>query len=261
MYAQKPRVMEIQVRMDCKGCVQKIKKALSGINGTYDLQIDFSQQKIIVIGWADPEKVIKAINKTRRVATVCSPTEVANAPAPDGGAPPPDNANPPGEAPAPAAEPPPPPSEPPKDQPPQPPENPSPGAAASETKTPQPPQSSGPKDVGEVHVVYQPPPIYSYGYDYAHGYGPAYSYGYGIHHRNPGFTQEQPEPAYVIHSYNTYQPSPYITGYQYAQSPPRSTPYGRMNQYYEGDYDSGSSSNGNITSMFSDENPNACTIS
>lgn len=30
---QKPQVTEIQVRIDCNGCVQKIKKALHGING------------------------------------------------------------------------------------------------------------------------------------------------------------------------------------------------------------------------------------
>ncbi|KAE9594934.1 putative heavy metal-associated domain, HMA [Lupinus albus] len=30
---QKPRIIEIHVRMDCNGCVQKVKKALNGING------------------------------------------------------------------------------------------------------------------------------------------------------------------------------------------------------------------------------------
>ena len=32
---QAPRVTQIQVRVDCNGCVQKIKKALNGIHGMY----------------------------------------------------------------------------------------------------------------------------------------------------------------------------------------------------------------------------------
>ncbi|XP_019419443.1 PREDICTED: uncharacterized protein LOC109329966 isoform X2 [Lupinus angustifolius] len=49
---QKPRVIEIHVRMDCNGCMQKVKKALNGIN--------------------DPEKVVKAIKKTRTMTTICN---------------------------------------------------------------------------------------------------------------------------------------------------------------------------------------------
>ncbi|CAI9118995.1 OLC1v1020645C4 [Oldenlandia corymbosa var. corymbosa] len=72
---EKPRVTEIQVRMDCNGCVQKIKKALHGINGICELYIDFPQQKITIIGWADPEKIVKAIKKTRKTAIICSHSE------------------------------------------------------------------------------------------------------------------------------------------------------------------------------------------
>ncbi|QHO37671.1 heavy metal-associated isoprenylated plant protein 25 isoform X3 [Arachis duranensis] len=80
---QKPRVTEVHVRMDCQGCVQKIKKALSGINGIYDLYIDYPQQKITIIGWADPEKILKAIKKTRKIATISNidlPTDVPQPP-------------------------------------------------------------------------------------------------------------------------------------------------------------------------------------
>ncbi|OIV95908.1 hypothetical protein TanjilG_27012 [Lupinus angustifolius] len=57
--------------MDCNGCMQKVKKALNGINGIYDIYIDF-QQKISIIGCADPEKVVKAIKKTRTMTTICN---------------------------------------------------------------------------------------------------------------------------------------------------------------------------------------------
>ncbi|XP_010528813.1 PREDICTED: uncharacterized protein LOC104805828 isoform X2 [Tarenaya hassleriana] len=69
---EKPRITEIKVRMDCNGCVQKIKKALHGINGINDIYVDFPGQKLTVVGWADPEKIVKAIRKTRKTATICS---------------------------------------------------------------------------------------------------------------------------------------------------------------------------------------------
>ncbi|KAK6913728.1 Heavy metal-associated domain, HMA [Dillenia turbinata] len=259
---EKPRVIEIQVRMDCNGCVQKIKKALNGINGIYDLYIDFPQQKITIIGWADPEKIVKAIKKTRKAATVCAHTEQPTDPAakpteptPEGGEPKPDAASPPpAENTAPEA----PPTEPPKD--PQPPENPpapeaAPPPAANDQTGGQPSNASKPKDVEEVHVIYHHPPDYRYRYGYGHCHGMHWD---NHHPSDQGFRQEPPQPIYVTHSYNTYRPSPFITEYEHIRAPPQNMHYNSMNHYSE-DYHN-NRSNGNITSMFSDENPNACRI-
>ncbi|KAF5737027.1 hypothetical protein HS088_TW14G01183 [Tripterygium wilfordii] len=325
---EKPRVTEIQVRMDCNGCVQKIKRALHGINGIYDIYIDFPQQKLTIIGWADPEKILKAIRKTRKIATICSHTEPETATQPteqppDGGAEPipePEATNsPPAETPLaeapPAAESPPPPENPPPEAA----QAPSPLHIANDTNTARPTQPTGPKDVGEVHVIYHhPPPDYGYRYGYNQGYvrpwnkypsgqglPPAaksppppenpppeaaqapsplpiandtnaaqpthppldYGYRYGYCHgyvrpwnkypSGQGLPPESSQPLHVTHSYNSYKPSPYVTEYDYTRSPPRYTYYNRRDHYNE-DYHS--SSNGNITSMFSDENPNACII-
>ncbi|GMH08575.1 hypothetical protein Nepgr_010415 [Nepenthes gracilis] len=266
---QNPRVTEIQVRMDCNGCVQKIKKALNGINGIYDFYIDFPQQKLKIIGWTDPKKIIKAIKKTGRIATICSDSEATDQPvlAQDDGSlpppPPPDARNPPA-AEARTTETPPPSTEPPKDQPQLPPlaepkDQPLPAeAAASETKCSQLAHSSGPKDLGEVHVVHHHPPDYGNG----HAYGQVYSHGgHWSSHPAPVFRQEQAQPVYMTHSYRMYQTSPYITQYDYIQSPQPYTAYARMEQYNISDLQRGSSNNnGNIISIFSDENPNACTI-
>lgn len=262
---EKPRVTEIQVRMDCNGCVQKIKKALSGINGIYDLYPDFPQQKIIIIGWADPEIIVKAIKKTRKTATICSHTEQAEPAAPqtelrpEGGAPPQEAAN------SPAGESPPDkPPEPPKDPPPEnpPPEPTLPPAASDPAATLPPAKPSVPKDVGEVHVIYHAPPIYGYRHDYGQNYGRYWN----SYHNGQGFSEGPPPPApaqqaYVMHSYNTYRPSPYVTEYDFVQPqmPPMQTHYTRMERY-SNDYHSSSSGNETITSMFSDENPNACRI-
>ncbi|KAJ8766846.1 hypothetical protein K2173_009133 [Erythroxylum novogranatense] len=273
---EKPRVTEIQVRMDCNGCVQKIKKALHGINGIYDLYIDFPQQKLTIIGWADPEKIVKAIRKTRKMATICShsestepaaqPPEQSQQPS-EGGSPPPstdsDTANPPPAAESSAAAPP---TEPPKD-PPSPPENPlpeekpssTPPAASDKSASQSNQQRFGPKDVGEVHVIYHHPPPSDYG-SYRYGYGHSYNGHWNRYaSTGPGFSTEPPQPIYVTHSYNTYRPSSYVTSYEYIQSPPRRTFYNSKMDRYNDDYHD-NNRNGNITSMFSDENPNACRI-
>ncbi|KAG6668047.1 hypothetical protein CIPAW_01G144100 [Carya illinoinensis] len=269
---EKPRVTEIQVRMDCNGCVQKIKKALHGINGIYDLNIDFPQQKLTVIGWADPERIVKAIKKTRKIATICSHTIPTEPPAPPteqapqkGGVPAPDAPTPPEAPPAEVAEPPKDPPAPPEnppappENPPPPPENPPPPPPppmVPDNNTSQPTyKPSGPKDAGEVHVIYHHPPDYGYRYNYSHGYG-----GHWHKYQNgQGLQQEPPQPVYVTHSYNTYNPSPYVTEYEYVGSPPRHINYSRMDSYAE-DYHNGNNGHGNIASMFSDENPNACSI-
>ncbi|KAI4338320.1 hypothetical protein L6164_016660 [Bauhinia variegata] len=301
---QKPRITEIQVRMDCNGCVQKIKKTLNGINGIYDMYIDFPQQKITIIGWADPERIVKAIKKTRKIATICSHVEATESPPqtteqapPEGNAPAPDaTQQPPAETPPDQVGPP---VEPPKDTPP--PEQPPPEA------TPQPPPTEnnashqsqsnpGTKDVEEVNVICRHPPNYGGRYGSGHSYdGRWYRYNNSPvfiqepprpHNNNPVFIQEPPRPynnspvfiqepprpynnnpvliqqppppMYVTHSYNTYRTSPYVTEYEYVRSPPRHTYYNRM-EHYSGDYQY-QNSNGNITSIFSDENPNACRI-
>ncbi|KAG2721362.1 hypothetical protein I3760_02G079400 [Carya illinoinensis] len=261
---EKPRVTEIQVRMDCNGCVQKIKKALHGINGIYDFYIDFSQQKLTIIGWADPEKIVKALKKTRKIATICSHMVPTEPPAPpteqapqEGGGPAPDAPNPPPPEVQPA-EPAPPPD--PRKDPPAPPENPpadtAPPPGVPDNNVSQPTgKPTGPKDVGEVHVIYRHPPDHGYKYNYSQGYsGDQHKY-----HTGQGLPQEPPQPMYVTHNYNTYRPSPYVTEYEYVQSPPRRIHYNRMDHYSDDNHNN-NSSNVNIISIFSEENPNACRI-
>lgn len=192
---EKPRITEIHVRMDCNGCVQKIKKALHGVDGICEQYIDFPQQKITIIGWADPKEILKAIKKTRKSAIICSHTEPPDPPEEeasqgDGAAqdskPSPsaeESANPP---PEPSSTEPPEPAEPPKD-PPQPPEvhpktEPNPPRNTPEPSSSEPVHPYKPKDVEEVHVIYHHPPDYGYRYP-----PPEYGYRYGY---NNGIAQE-----------------------------------------------------------------------
>ncbi|KAH6785930.1 hypothetical protein C2S51_038385 [Perilla frutescens var. frutescens] len=178
---------------DCNGCVQKINKALHGITGIYDLYIDFPQQMITIIGWAEPEKIVKAIKKIRKRAIICSHSEQPDQqaqetePVPEGGtteggAAPPESTNPQAE-------------QPPKESPP-PPDNPPAPEPTNETS-----QSSQPSKPEEIHVIYHHPPDY------------VYRYACGQWNTNPigpGFREEPPQPVHVTHSYNMYKPSPYI---------------------------------------------------
>ncbi|KAH9325063.1 hypothetical protein KI387_005241, partial [Taxus chinensis] len=67
-----PKITEIQVRMDCNGCLQKIRRALQTVQGIYKVHEDMAQQKIVVVGWAEPEKVMRAIKRTGKIAKLCS---------------------------------------------------------------------------------------------------------------------------------------------------------------------------------------------
>ncbi|XP_049389514.1 early nodulin-75-like isoform X2 [Solanum stenotomum] len=358
-------------------CKRSRRLYIASMVSIHDLYIDFPQQKITIVGSADPEKIVKAIKKTRKSAIVCShieqadpPTEPEEAEPAESEAPTPESSNPPTEAP-PAEEPP---HEPPKDPPTQenqPAEEKQTHEVADNAKT-QSGQPSKPRDVEEVHVIYHYPPDYGYRYNFSQGmsspepprdHGYRYNYGQNVIHEPPrdhrfsrynygqSMSQEAPRdhaynrynygqsmsyepprdhsyryhygqsmiheppqgdsgfrnnhtrpigpefrpempppgqpqgdsgfrnnhtrpigpefrpevpppgqpPVYATHSYNSYQPSPYVTGYEYIRSPPRYTQYTRPEHYSE-DYHYGNNSNGTISSVFSDENPNACTI-
>lgn len=72
IHLERPLITEIQVRMDCNGCVQKIRRALQTLQGIYDVYIDFPNQKVTVVGWVDPDQLMKAIKKAGKRATLCS---------------------------------------------------------------------------------------------------------------------------------------------------------------------------------------------
>lgn len=268
---QAPRVTQIQVRVDCNGCVQKIKKALNGIHGMYsnyfpckwrsnatklfdelspfagihDLRVDLLRQKLTIIGWADPEQVVKAIKKTKKNAIICSsfelpspskPTEPepkgnANAPAPDATQPPPTQAPPP--------------------------QQPPPEATTSHiptwhNTTRQWQNNTGTEELEQVHVTPHHLPNYVNRFSSGHKHVEHW-YRY---HNGPIFLKEPSRPMYVTHSYNTHVPSSYVTEYEYVRSPSRYTHYNCI-EHYSGDYQN---NNVNIASMFSDDNPNACCI-
>ncbi|KAJ6845558.1 heavy metal-associated isoprenylated plant protein 5-like isoform X1 [Iris pallida] len=204
---EKARVTELHVRMDCNGCVQRIKKAMLSIDGVYDVYVDLPQQKITVVGRVEPEVLVKAIKKTKKTATVCSHTD------------------------APAS------TEPAADQVPGPAEAPPAEAAAPPPEAEPSPQE--PKDVEEVHMVHLYP----------------HSYGYREHWNPTGHGTRQPDPQYCVnHSYSRHMPPPHVSEYV-TEHGHRSPPRDHMRYHGSGAY-----GDDQITTIFSDENPNACSI-
>ncbi|KAK1664537.1 hypothetical protein QYE76_052696 [Lolium multiflorum] len=235
--SETPRITELHVRMDCNGCVHKIKKTLSGIEGIGEVYVDQANHKITVVGTADPERIVKAIRKTKKVPTICShidPTAEAQPPAPPAE----------GEAPPPPADPPsdePPPADPPSDEPP--PAEAAPAEAAPENEAP--PAETPAADATVIHMAHD--------YPYSHH---VHRDHWANHPSNMQGVRYDAAPYYAAHSYS-HRPSPYISEYGHVSSPVQE------GRYYSHDYRPvarGKGDGSQITSMFSDENPNACSI-
>ncbi|KAM1033202.1 hypothetical protein FF1_036594 [Malus domestica] len=56
------------VTMDCAGCENKIRSSLKKLKGVDAVDVDFNMQKVTVTGWADHEKVLRAVRKTGKRA-------------------------------------------------------------------------------------------------------------------------------------------------------------------------------------------------
>ncbi|KAL6850040.1 hypothetical protein ACP4OV_020667 [Aristida adscensionis] len=216
--SETPRITELHVRMDCHGCEHKIKKTLSAIDGVSEVYVDQANHKITVVGIAEPERIVKAIRKTKRVPTICSHTD----PSAEAQPPPPPPAE--GEAPPPPADAPPPAAEaaPPAEP------------APENNKEAPPAADAAPATDGAtvIHTVYEDP----YREHWANQHGDMYG-AYGVKYVDAA-------PYYhATQSYSHLRPIPYMAEYGCVGSPAR-----------------GKGDGSQITSMFSDENPNACSI-
>ncbi|KAF0918703.1 hypothetical protein E2562_025829 [Oryza meyeriana var. granulata] len=232
--SETPRITELHVRMDCNGCEHKIRKTLRAIDGVSEVYVDSANQKVTVVGIADPERIVKAIRKTKRVPTIFSHTDPAAPPPAEGEASP---APPPEEAAAPAAKP------------------------APENKEAPPPaadQAPPATDATVIHMVHD----YPYSHDHHHHlfreHWPA-SHPGSMHAAMVSYGGGAPY--YATHSYS-HRPSPYVSEYSYAGSPAHHEGrYYSSHDYYYPAAARGKGDGSQITSMFSDENPNACNIS
>ncbi|XP_068646060.1 heavy metal-associated isoprenylated plant protein 26-like [Aristolochia californica] len=55
------QTVEIKVRIDCEGCERKVKKSVEGMKGVTSVEVDPKQHKLTVVGYVDPDKVVKRV--------------------------------------------------------------------------------------------------------------------------------------------------------------------------------------------------------
>ncbi|KAJ1699580.1 hypothetical protein LUZ63_008092 [Rhynchospora breviuscula] len=64
------QTVELKVRMDCEGCELKVKKAMSSLKGVKSVEINMKQQKVTVVGYVEPNKVLKKAQDTGKKAEI-----------------------------------------------------------------------------------------------------------------------------------------------------------------------------------------------
>ncbi|CAH9067424.1 unnamed protein product [Cuscuta epithymum] len=56
--------VSIKIRMDCEGCVRKVRNVLSKVKGAQNVEVDMKQQKATVRGFVDAKRVMRAAKST-----------------------------------------------------------------------------------------------------------------------------------------------------------------------------------------------------
>ncbi|KAJ4812851.1 Heavy metal-associated isoprenylated plant protein 26 [Rhynchospora pubera] len=64
------QTVELKVKMDCDGCVRKVKNALSNMKGVQSLDINRKQNKVTVTGYIEPGKVVRKLQATGKKAEI-----------------------------------------------------------------------------------------------------------------------------------------------------------------------------------------------
>ncbi|XP_068640063.1 heavy metal-associated isoprenylated plant protein 26-like [Aristolochia californica] len=58
---QQLQTVEIKVKIDCEGCERKLKKVAGGMKGVTSVQVEPKQHKLTVVGYVDPNKVVRRV--------------------------------------------------------------------------------------------------------------------------------------------------------------------------------------------------------
>jgi len=55
------QTVEVKVKMDCEGCERKVKKAVEGMKGVNQVDVDRKANKVTVVGYVEASKVVARI--------------------------------------------------------------------------------------------------------------------------------------------------------------------------------------------------------
>ncbi|CAL0334189.1 unnamed protein product [Lupinus luteus] len=56
------QTVEVKVKMDCEGCERKVKKAVEGMKGVSQVEVERKASKVTVTGYVEPSKVVARIS-------------------------------------------------------------------------------------------------------------------------------------------------------------------------------------------------------
>ncbi|KAF8012682.1 hypothetical protein BT93_I0748 [Corymbia citriodora subsp. variegata] len=63
------QTVEIKIKMDCEGCERRVRKAVEGMKGVTQVEVEPKQSKLTVTGYVDPGKVLRRVR--HRTGKVC----------------------------------------------------------------------------------------------------------------------------------------------------------------------------------------------
>ncbi|XP_056169947.1 heavy metal-associated isoprenylated plant protein 27 [Syzygium oleosum] len=63
------QTVEIKIKMDCEGCVRRVRKSVEGMKGVTQVEVEPKQSKLTVVGYVDPGKVLRRVR--HRTGKVC----------------------------------------------------------------------------------------------------------------------------------------------------------------------------------------------
>lgn len=55
------QTVEVKVRIDCEGCERKVKRAVEGMKGVREVNVERKANKVTVVGYVDPAKVVRRV--------------------------------------------------------------------------------------------------------------------------------------------------------------------------------------------------------
>ncbi|KAK9666804.1 hypothetical protein RND81_14G212500 [Saponaria officinalis] len=55
------QTVEIKVKIDCEGCERKVRRAVEGMKGVTQVDIEPKQSKLTVVGYVEPHKVVARV--------------------------------------------------------------------------------------------------------------------------------------------------------------------------------------------------------
>ncbi|GLU02728.1 hypothetical protein SLE2022_199680 [Rubroshorea leprosula] len=55
------QTVELRVRIDCEGCEHKVKRALEGMKGVKEVEVERKANKVTVFGYVEPSKVVARV--------------------------------------------------------------------------------------------------------------------------------------------------------------------------------------------------------